>query len=176
MNGEQRFCTKCGNALPEGSSFCSNCGAAVEPEREKPVQKWKKRRKWILILVLGVIFLVAASLVVANLFGGQDIDTVRGCPEFYDVTFGMSMDEVDARIEVEHTYGVDGNLVLAGITGESYPSISIGSGTAYRLYGRPVERVNCRFKGEELSEVRISLSEDDASYEEMVEQYQKRCV
>ncbi len=175
MERKTDFCTKCGSALPEGSRFCGNCGASVmETEGERPVKKAGKHWKWILNSGLGVILLVAVSLVVANVFGGQDINTIQGCPEFYDVKFGMSMDEVDARIEVEHTHGMDGNLVLAGIIGESDPSISVESGTAYRLYGRPVERVKCRFEGEKLSEVTISLSEEDVSYEEMAEQYQKQ--
>ena len=52
------FCKNCGNELPDGSKFCSKCGAAVQAESVV------KKRKFL-------------SILPADLFGIRWIKTAR---------------------------------------------------------------------------------------------------
>lgn len=37
MEGEDMHCPNCGSKVPDGASFCTNCGSAIEPVAQQPV-------------------------------------------------------------------------------------------------------------------------------------------
>lgn len=68
------FCLNCGREMPDNMRFCENCGAAMVPPSQMPVEtqpqdpipptkkeKKSKRNKVVLILVLVAVILVAAA-------------------------------------------------------------------------------------------------------------------
>lgn len=56
-----RFCTRCGNTIESGHSFCSACGLQ-QPESPRPVFPW---RRWAIIL-LSVFLLIGTTQVLYN--------------------------------------------------------------------------------------------------------------
>ena len=128
------FCTKCGNALPEGNQFCGCCGAAVAV---------KKRRRWPFIVfpivgVMLVVTLILAIVMGSGIFLRRDIFELNGCPEFYEVEFGMGLDEVAELIPGEERVLQNGEETILAI-GEGY------SASDYKWYGLPTRDVACWF-------------------------------
>ena len=136
MHERGRFCTTCGAALQEENRFCGRCGAVVTAPA-------KKRRRWPLIVfpIVGVA-LVAALVLAAVLSSGillrRDVCELNGCPEFYEVEFGMGLDEVAGLIPGEEEIVPNGEETML-VIGEGY------STSDYSWYGLPTRNVACWF-------------------------------
>lgn len=118
------FCRKCGNRLVPSVNVCNICGAEIDQqgcatfeneiifnneEYEASILSFKKKKRKKLLIILGAI-LSAAVLVVAGFFISklivkpQDINTINGCPEFYNLSWEMSQYDVDEAIKLKHTF------------------------------------------------------------------------
>lgn len=56
------FCDKCGEKLPEGSRFCTNCGAILQAEETRERTRSSDRGKKTLIVLVLILVLLAAAL------------------------------------------------------------------------------------------------------------------
>lgn len=65
-----KYCAACGQELPDYAAFCGNCGGAVSQE-PIPAEKPKKKRAWLLPVVLSAAVLAAVAVVgwLTNWFG-----------------------------------------------------------------------------------------------------------
>lgn len=53
-----------------------------------------------LVLLAGIV--CAALFFMGPKVTPQDINTINGCPEFYNVEFGMTVDQASKVIEMKH--------------------------------------------------------------------------
>ena len=71
-DGERNFCVKCGRSLPQGSSFCPECGASVNGDVNPYSQQYQPNRAnagmltmdnlYVFILIYGIIALLMALM------------------------------------------------------------------------------------------------------------------
>ena len=54
------FCVNCGERLPEGSRFCTNCGAVLQPEEPRRSKRGAGGRKILIAVVIALAVLIAA--------------------------------------------------------------------------------------------------------------------
>jgi flagellar basal body-associated protein FliL len=111
-----RFCRKCGEKLIDNSRFCSRCGTKIVEENNgaeyeeddvwgTEIEKGNSVKK--IILIVSLAFILLAGVVCAALFFmrpkviPQDIHTINGCPEFYHVEFGMTVDQASKVIQMK---------------------------------------------------------------------------
>ena len=68
------ICKNCGAQLPDGSTFCTQCGSAVQPEQAQPqytpVQPADAAANATPILILGILALALNSIPYAGWIGG----------------------------------------------------------------------------------------------------------
>lgn len=67
------YCQNCGSRLPEGTSFCPNCGAGVG--QQIPAPKPPKKKNGLLIALtalVAVLFVATVVLVIVLVAGGSD--------------------------------------------------------------------------------------------------------
>lgn len=145
----------------------------VEMEYIPSPEKAKKKWKCIFFSVLGVV--VLATVVLAGIhfwpepIVPQNINSINGCPEFYDVKFDMNVGTVSSLIKVKHKT-ITG---FESVFGNQDSMIYLEDETKYELYGIPVENVCCGFDILKMETVIITFSKEDASFEEVVELYKK---
>jgi len=174
------YCYKCGSKLPENSYQCTACGTTVdynhsEKDAKFTDQKLKPKKnqttkKIILFSVSGVILLSVAILAVFFLKTGepaQDINSINGCPEFYNIEFGMTADEASKQIKLRHkvSYGIK------GLTNDS--SILFDKGEVFELFGRKTSDVHIGFKEKYMDSVLFIFAKDDYDLEDIVSVYTK---
>ena len=69
----------------------------------------------IVAVILSVIILAVAGFFISKLIVvPQDINTINGCPEFYDIEFGMTLSQASKNIKLEHKTieGIEGNSLF----------------------------------------------------------------
>ena len=59
------YCKECGNALSEGSKFCSNCGSKIELKTDYLLDSYKNKKPicgliglWLMVGIVVIIFLI----------------------------------------------------------------------------------------------------------------------
>lgn len=67
-------------------------------------------------------------------FEAQDIDKINGAPEFYDITWDMSIDEV--KLKFDASYDADNNYLYAT--------------KSFDVYGMPCKSALCGYNNEKL--------------------------
>lgn len=145
------------------------------PNNPPAVAKPKGRKLWkIIIPILMVAILTcAAFFIVPKLIPvaveKQDINAINGCPEFYNVQFGMTAQQASALIEIEHRAitGYENSL------GSVDSSIFLEEGTKYSLYGISASNVLCYFDGLNLETILIIFSKEDTSLSKVIDLYTK---
>ena len=188
------FCRKCGNKLSSDRNECDQCGTEIikqesEIQEEIPFNNEeyeasklslnKKKRKKIFIILMSI--LCAAILVVAGLFVSkfivkpQDINTINGCPEFYNLDWQMSQYDVDESVKLTHTFiptfpKLDSSY---NKTYESDASFYIDEGETFYLYGKKTEYVYISFEEECLDMILFTFSKDKYSLDNIVALYKK---
>lgn len=120
----------------------------------------KKSVKYLIVIAA----IVAVALVGALFLSGQgektvplDLNTVNGSPEFYDLTWGMSTEEVDELIKVKHQtyYGsTDGDSVTDGF---------IYTEKGFKVYHLQAEKAYCNFGGNTLKSVMLIIPKGENS-------------
>jgi len=150
---------------------------SIEPvPTDSSVAKKPMRKKiWtIIIAILAVAILACAALfIVPKLIPvaveKQDINTINGCPEFYNVQFGMTAQQASALIGIEHKAitGYENSF------GSFDSAIYLPEGTEYSLYGIPTSNVLGYFDGLKLESVLIIFPKEDASLSKVVDLYTK---
>lgn len=190
------FCRKCGQKLsPENNSQCAFCGtvveynsevdtAAPEADKEEPAQpetKPKKKSAKIIVLTASLsLVLVAGSVCAALFFMGpkvipQDINTINGCPEFYNVEFGMTVGQASKVIEMKHD-------PIKGMEGSSYfevddfmknSHIIFDEGEVFKLYGIEAASVYVSFDEKYVDAVMFTFDKKEVSYNKIADLYVK---
>ncbi len=178
------FCSKCGTEVisPQPDNIdstitdcdCVNDEADVTLNSEtNAVQKKSPKKKIALWLaVVAVVAIIGLSvLLIVSLMGPkiekQDINSINGCPEFFDVEFGMSANQASALIEIEHKAitGYESSL------GSRDSSIYIEGELDYKLYGIPVQDVYCGFDVLKMDSVLLVFSKKDTTLSDIIDLY-----
>ena len=92
------FCTKCGKENEENTSFCTNCGAALQPRRDKERRsdecfgpKQDRERECFGLphggMIAGVLFGIVLVLMGLAILWGQDIG--RWIGPLFIIMFGI---------------------------------------------------------------------------------------
>jgi len=195
---EQRasFCRKCGQKLsPENNARCAFCGTVVaysseidmpapETDKEEPTQqeaKPKKKSARRIILIASLSLVLLAGIVCAALFfmgprvTPQDINTINGCPEFYNVEFGMTVDEASKVIQMKHES-------IEGVESSSYFEVNdfmksshiiFDEGEVFSLYGIEAASVYVAFDEKYVDVVMFTFDKEDVSYKKIANLYMK---
>ena len=188
------FCRKCGQKLsPENNSQCAFCGTVVEyytevdtpapkADMEEPAQpetKPKKKSVKKIILIASLSLVLLAGIVCAALFfmgpkaTPQDINTINGCPEFYNVEFGMTVGQASELIEMKHD-------PIKGVEGSSYfevddfmknSHIIFDEGEVFNLYGIETASVYVSFDEKYVDGVMFTFDKKAVSYDKIVDLY-----
>ncbi len=180
-NPKDIFCHKCGHRLLEDSKYCSNCGTTVEYTADnlyvdsleiqdveqntvKP-QKQRNKKKRLIGIVLGVfilaIIIVSVFCMTKLIVKPQNIDNIDGCPEFYELKWGMPTNVADQKIELKHTLLETSDLII------------IDDDEEFNLYGKHSEDVFISFDNNSLNSVIITFSKEKYSLDEIVALYTK---
>lgn len=201
-NKKAMFCRKCGQKLSPASSFqCTFCGTVVkynsevdvpaletdiihvghneDPTQQETIPKKKSSKRITLVALLSLSLL--AGVICASLFfmgpkvTPQDINTVNGCPEFYDVKFGMTVDEASNVIEMKHEAikGVDDSSYLEVDDFMKNSHIILDEGEVFSLYGIEAENVYVFFTGKYVDTVMFTFDKDEISYRKIADLYVK---
>lgn len=195
------FCKNCNKEISIDSLYCSFCGEkiiaienkllanaeneisvecdAIEENEntifEKVQNEKSPKKKYILFLLLSVFVVIAIVFIGlyfwSNRIIKQDINVINGCPEVYNLEFGMSVNEVSNLLEFEHT------KYFAGQDKESWldttdDSMIMASGDIdYDIYGIPIQSVLFDFNRYDFDGVMLFISKDDIEINELVKLY-----
>lgn len=188
------FCRKCGKQLTNEMTVCEHCGTAIlneqiEPQEEIPFNneeyeeskrrlRKKKRKK---VLTIAIIMLSVAVLAVVGFFISklivtpQDINTINGCPEFYNIEFGMSLNQASENIKLKHKTikGIKGNSMFEVNEFMKNDSILIDDGEVFYLYGKETEYVHIGFDVDRVDSVIFDFSPEKHSLDDIVSLYKR---
>ena len=197
METDQRmisFCRKCGNRLHVGAVACEQCGTTIlnispesqektplnneEIEASKAKPKTSKRKKFLLIVTTTflVAILVLASLFVSkSMVTPQDINTINGCPEFYNIEFGMSSTEASKNIELKHKIieGIKENHVFEINDSTKNDGILIDEEEVFFLYGKETSYVHIGFDIDEIDSVIFEFSPEKYNLNNIISLYKR---
>ena len=194
-NAEEKvfFCRKCGNQLTDQMTVCEQCGTSVlneqieqeelpfdndEYEESKKRLKKKKRKKVLTIVavILSVIILAVAGFFISKLIVvPQDINTINGCPEFYDIEFGMTLSQASKNIKLEHKTieGIEGNSLFEVDDFMKEDKILIDDEEVFYLYGKKTDSVYIGFDIDRVDSVIFNFSSDKYSLDNIVSLYKR---
>lgn len=184
------YCRKCGDLIVENSNVCNKCGTVVlkeqkekffdnEISRSKEIKLNKNKRKRIIIIlavILLMIFLTTLGFVVCKLrINPQEINTINGCPEFYNLEFGMTAKEASSRIKLEHNTfeGLSENDFFEVEDYMKESQIFLKEGQIFKLYGKKAQDVIIGFDKKSLDFVAIKFSKKSFSLNEIIDLYKK---
>lgn len=186
------YCSKCGTMVGESVSVRGVTGSApqesppdnTEPTHSTdglseslcqadPVHPAKTRRKYVLLSCLGIILLVAIAFGILRFIPvkiePQNINSINGCPEFFDVEFGMTVDQASALIDIAPE-----NVMEYKAPSEDQDSnIFVSEDANYNLYGLPVQNIFCGFNGPKLNRVIIAFSKTKVKMSDVLSLYEK---
>ncbi len=190
------FCRKCGNKLVADMNVCDQCGTEVvkqesdaqedeipfnneEYEASKLSLKKKKRKKLLIIFVaiLSLAVLTVAGFFVSKLIvKPQDINTINGCPEFYNLDWEMSQYDVDEAIKLKHTFIAAFPKLDSSSFEVSYDndaSLYIDEEEVFYLYGKKTEYVYIGFDENRLEAILFTFSKDKYSLNNIATLYKR---
>ncbi len=190
------FCRKCGNKLLPDMNVCNKCGTSFlkqddvdileedipfnseEFEASKLLLKKRKRKIFlkILISILSVAVLSLIGFFVSKLIvKPQDINTINGCPEFYELKFGMTADEASRNIKLKHkaVNGIGENPLFEANDFMKNSSVIIDREEVFYLYGKKAEYVYIGFDQKYLNSVLFTFSKDRYSLSDIVKLYKR---
>lgn len=153
-----------------GATSSSNQGS--ESNNIKKAKKPERASKIVLSLLLVVLFACIAFFVFlkrpVNILP-QDINTITGCPEFYNIQFGMGARQAAAQIDLE-TYVTVGHMNDSDPENSQDSTLFLEEDATFELYGIPAD-VFCYFDINKLESVLFLFSKDKTSLEEMTDLY-----
>ena len=85
----------------------------------------------------------------------RDLSTIDGCPEYYELTWGMTTAEVTAAIQVENEYNEDMSQVIS-----TYP---------FSLYGEDTKSVYCCIISDNLVKVELNFPIDATTKDDLAD-------
>lgn len=187
------YCSNCGAEIVSGefvdpqdavgSSPLSPTSSGTEPAyitddlSERPRQAAlthspKGKVKLVLFTCLGIALLAAIAFGITRFIPvkieRQPIDGINGCPEFFDVEFGMTVEQVYERIDLASKAVFKSE---SGFDGQAY--IFVTEDANYSLYGLPVQNVYCGFDGSKLDCVIMTFSKDKTETGDVLSLYEK---
>lgn len=187
------FCRKCGRKLlPENSSKCAFCGTAVEyvetgapvcepviQEEERPQKKRRKMSGEMVALFLCLSVTLAGAVICAVLFfmnpkvTPQDINSINGCPEFFNIEFGMTSDEASRLIELKHktVNSMGASVIFEGNELTVDSSIIFEEGEVFKLYGMKTTDVYVSFSGDYVSSVEFVFDKEKVPFKKIAKLY-----
>ena len=131
----------------------------------------KPRMKWPLVLciVFGFVLALISLLLLwqSHRITKQDINSINGCPELFDITFDMPLETVSEKIKIEHT------TKNGSMTADGDPVITKDLDAQFQLYNLPVEHFVCDFDRGYLTNVLFGFSKEKVTYEQLTELYEK---
>lgn len=198
-NGEHAkvlFCRKCGQRLQPNSGQCSACGTIVacdcetssfELKEDNQVcdegqfQKKKSKRLGKTLLICFVSLILVAGVALGGLYFWntrvikQDINSINGCPEFYNIEFGMTLDEASSLIQLKHKAykGMEGSSLFPVDEAMKDSQIIIDEEEVFYLYGKKTSKVYVGFDGKYLESVIFKFSQDDYKLQDIVSLYEE---
>lgn len=152
---------------------------SVSNEFFSPKPSKKKRLKLLLIIssVVVVVGVIVLSLLLLNNLRivKQDINVINGCPEFYNIEFGMTADEASKKIELKHKAitGIDDNPMFEVSDFMKTSSIMIDEEEVFVLYGKKTQDVYIGFDEKIIDSVIFDFSAEDYDLKEIVSLYTK---
>lgn len=186
------FCTKCGNNVPEGSTFCTSCGTPVEAEQTQPkenvvadaaakvedaaakagaavagaatevVAKAKKLSKKTLIIGAAALVIIILAIIIIAAVSGGGGDTGPLLYRKDDELFAYGMKGDPFMISDD--YEVHGSLTLDGDSLFYTDSGENEDGyTHYELYYRDVNNAESKLKDAD-EEKGVRISKDVSSF------------
>lgn len=190
------FCRKCGQKLSsENNTQCKFCGTVVEyhtevaiPTPEPDVEaseqtevKPKKKKVKRIILIASLALVLLAGVICAALFfigpkvTPQDINAINGCPEFYDVEFGMTVDEASKVIEMKHKpiKGMESSAYFEVDDFMKSSHIIFDEGEVFTLYGIEAASVYVAFDEKYVDVVMFTFDKEEVSYKKIADLYVK---
>lgn len=190
------FCRKCGNKLsPENSKQCAFCGTVVEyvaepdtpiceqesQEEVLPKEKRSKKSKGKIVFFLSLSVTLVAAVVFAVLFyiksnvKPQDINSINGCPEFFNIEFGMTLDQASKLIELEHkTFkGMESSSMFEVDEFMQNSHIIFEEDQVFDLYGIKTTNVYVSFDGDYVDAVMFTFEKKKVSFEKVAKLYSK---
>ena len=146
-----------------------------QPEKNKR----KHIGKTVLISVSSLILI--AAIIVGGLFiwktrvTKQDINLINGCPELFNIRFGMTADEASNLIKIKHkTYsGIESPYTYVNDDFSVDSCIVFDPDDVFYLFGRKTSGVHVGFDINNVDRVLIGFSEDDYSLNDIVSLYKK---
>ncbi len=133
----------------------------------------KRKRKYVLFSCLGIVLLAVIGFGITPLISSkikpQNIDNINGCPEFFDVEFGMTAERASKQIDLPP----ETVMKYENPLGNQDSFIFLSEDSDYNLYGLPVQDVYCGFDGTKLDCVIITFSKDKVGIEEVLSLYEK---
>ena len=194
------FCRKCGHKLTENSESCSECGTPIKSvidvdldktdavmaensqtsvEKQPEKNKIKHIGKTVLISLSSLILI--AAIIVGGLFFWktrvikQDINLINGCPELFNIRFGMTADEASNLIKIKHEThpGIESPFTYANDDYSIDAYILFDPDDVFYLFGRKTSGVYVGFDINSVDRVLIGFSEDDYNLNDIVSLYKK---
>lgn len=105
----------------------------------------------------------------------QEINSINGCPEFFNIEFGMTSDEASRLIELKHKTinNMGASVVFEGNELMVDSSIIFEEGEVFKLYGIKATDVYVSFSGDYVDSVEFVFDKEKVSFEEIAELYSK---
>lgn len=150
-----------------------------EIDEEIRAQKAKKGKRIVLITALSLLLLTgivgAVLFFVGPIVIPQDINTINGCPEFYNVEFGMTVDQASKLIELEHDAieSLEGSPYYVSDAFMNSSHIIIDSDEVFRLYGIKAAETHVIFDGKYVDAVILVFDKESVSYKRITGLYTK---
>lgn len=190
------FCRRCGEEIDENSKICQHCGCDVislekeelyteidsikENTLDNETQAIKKKSfKKIIIRILFIIALCAIVFAAIQFWPpkivSQDINAIKGCPEFYGIKFGMDVNEAGENIALKHRCieGMEESTLFEVSDFNKSSHIIIEDGEVFTLYKKKANDVYVSFNEKYVDGVMIFFSKDKYSLNSIVSLYEK---
>lgn len=187
------YCRKCGIPLTNEMTVCEQCGTVlneqIEQQEEIPFnndeyeeskrrlrkKKIKKALTIVSIIITSAVLVVAGFFISKLIVKPQDINTINGCPEFYNIEFGMTLNRASANIELKHKTieGIEGNSMFEVDDFMKEDKILIDDEEVFYLYGKKADWVYVGFDIDRVDSVIFDFSLDGYSLNDIVSLYKR---
>lgn len=160
----------CHNAIPE--KVVQQPGIELISAEEQLPAKKGKRKLWKIIVpilsiaVLAILAILAIFIFLKGFVFSRDINRINGCPELYNVQFGMTPQEVSKQIRIDHEV----QSFVESQTGYS-ERISMKHDETFKVYGYSVSQVLCFFSESQMDTVMFGFEKENATFEDIAALY-----